>query len=229
MTAYKLTETGNKELEDFIFEKDREMWAFLNPENKSLVVKYKENNSESLSKKNFAIEEITDDKSIENQSKYLQEEYVAGHEWGKHWDLLRWNWSKFFLSIETVMVVIAAKGILAIFERLPSENTLKFQAVLLAGGLTVLSLVNIFLCVVWATRNLGIHKWHCNSIRRLKIIEFDPRLQLASSFYNTITRRLHKPPHKTGALESWAPPVAFGALWISVLLIILCILYSFRL
>jgi len=214
--TFILTDKGYKELENFIFEKDRRIWAHICEDKKKLVVEYEEYGSSYRETECFDIEKIPNGQNISNQIEHLQQEYEDGHKWGMHWDLLRWNWSKFFLGIETVMVGIAAKGMYELFKTEPSDYKM---GIFLIFGLSCLSITNLSLCYVWAKRNLGIHRWHCNSIRRLKMIEFDPRLELTEMFYSTITRRLSKKPHRTGDLESWAPAAAFALFWIAVLII----------
>lgn len=144
----------------------------------------------------------------------LIHEYRDGHEWGKHWDLLRWSVSKFFLSIQTVFVIAALKGLFDLnAEAYTNHNTLIMR------GVMGLGLINIILCIMWCIRNEGIHAWHRAAITRQRMIELDPRLRQTVAFYSTITRRLSKWCHITGELECWGPPLAFILLWCVIIVL----------
>jgi len=168
-------------------------------------------------KESFNLEPIsTEDAKIER--KLLMKEYMEAQEVGRHLDLLRWNVSKFFLSIQTVFVIVAAKGLMELGKTyIPAKGALTGKVIidksLVTRGLVFLSAINIVLCVIWWWRNKGIHAWHRASITRQRLIELDPRLRQTVSFYSTILRRLPILAHGTGNLECWGPPLTFIVLW----------------
>ena len=129
-------------------------------------------------------------------------------------DLLRWNVSKFFLSIQTIFVIAALKGL---FD-LKTEAYTKYNT-LIMRGIMGLGLINIILCFIWWGRNEGIHAWHRAAITRQRMIELDPRLRQTVAFFSTITRRLAKWCHITGELECWGPPLAFFLLWCIIIVL----------
>jgi hypothetical protein len=156
----------------------------------------------------------------------LIEEYKGADEWGRHWDLLRWNVSKFFLSIQTVFVIVALKGLYELVKTVketnpPSAITL-IDKPLVACGLIVLAFINISLCIIWWLRNTGIHAWHRASIERQKEIELDPRFGKTIAFFTRIIDRMNgREGHlakngSTGELECWGPPAVFSVLWIGI-------------
>jgi hypothetical protein len=149
-----------------------------------------------------------EDAKIERE--LLMKEYMDSQKNGQHLDLLRWNVSKFFLSIQTVFVIVAAKGLMEIGRTNIANNKL-----LIVSGLAFLAFFNILLCLIWWLRNEGIHAWHRTSITRQRLIELDPRLRQTVSIHSTIRRRLPM-PHGTGELECYGPPFAFILLWIGV-------------
>lgn len=169
----------------------------------------------------FTLDEI-DPKNCKLERDILIREYKIGYELGKHWDLLRWNVSKWFLGVQTVFVVGAAKGLLIMQEYCsnPEKHDLLFD------GLNWLSVVNIILCLIWVARNKGIHAWHQASIKRLLLIEADPRLRNCLQHNTSILQNMRLGEgfpganlHGTGELESWGPPLAFIILWSGVLIL----------
>jgi hypothetical protein len=154
--------------------------------------------------------------------KLLIEEYTGANEWERHWDLLRWNVSKFFLSIQTVFAIAALQGLLELGKTDIATNKPLIDKSLVASGLVILAIINIALCVIWWLRNAGIHAWHRASIERQKEIESDPRLRGTVAFFSSITRRMNGREGflgkngATGELECWGPPLAFFVLWVSI-------------
>ena len=212
---------------------------------KAMTVFIKTPNKEDEYFSKFTVSEITNYHEGKIERELLLFEYKDAQETGKHLDLLRWNVSKFFLSIQTVFIVVVAKGILELIKlgtvpeelitklakinEVPKEVITKlatetpteqiFNKNTILGGIITLTVINISLCIIWWIRNKGIHGWHRTSITRQRIIELDPRLRHTIRFYSTIRRRLRGPEkkiHSTGELECWGPPFAFIALWVIV-------------
>ena len=85
--------------------------------------------------KQISSEDATIDRDI------LLREYETAHELGKHWDLLRWSVSKFFLGIQTVFLG-AAGHVLTVSPKPPDT----FIASLL---LDCCGYFQIILCLIW--------------------------------------------------------------------------------
>lgn len=225
MPEYRLKQDGIHELENLLFEVSK--WKSTNLlKGKEVIFKAEIKESDKspemivyhgtmpmtggqLQNSNNRVEcnlELISSDEAKIERKLLLYEYRDGHEWGKHWDLLRWNVSKFFLSIQTVFVIGAFKGLFDL------EIDPKLE-VFLDIGIIGIALINIFLCVIWWLRNKEIHAWHRNSITRQRMIELDPRLRQTIMYYSTIIRRLKWWCHLTGELECWGPPLAFTILW----------------
>lgn len=161
---------------------------------------------------------------------WLIKEHEAIQEWGRHWDNLRWNVSKWFLGIQTIFFVIAAKGL----EILIIDNTTVDHKDYIVMALLALSGCCMIACVIWAIRNLGIHYWHRMAIRRKVMIELDPRIRAANAFrmfssipipFTTGEKDTLKKKHSTGQIESWGPPFCFHALWAAVALVALLVAF----
>ncbi len=175
-------------------------------------------NRQSTDPLQFQLQKV-DPADAETERSILLREYELTQESGRHWDLLRWNVSKFFLGIQTIFLAGATKGLLDLTV-LPSGSNLH---AFLPIGIQLLSGMNIVLCLIWLFRNRGIHAWHMASTKRVLMIEADPRLRGCLQHVTTVLRGMRMREgffgvilHGTGELESWGPPVVFMLLWAAV-------------
>ena len=172
----------------------------------------------------YGVEPITE-KEADTAIEFLKREYQYCHESGQHWDLLRWGVSRFFLSIQTVFVIVALTGLLELGKTDVATNKPIIDKSLVASGLIFFAIINIALCIIWLLRNTGIHAWHRAAIIRQQLIELDPRLRQMTWFISSIFRTMNMREglrgkiHSTGELECFGPPIVFGLLWIGIIII----------
>jgi len=172
----------------------------------------------------YGVEPVTE-KEADTAKEFLKREYEYCHESGRHWDLLRWSVSKFFLSIQTVFVIAALAGLLELGKTDVATNKILIDKSLVAPGLIGFAIINIGLCIIWWLRNTGIHAWHRAAIIRQQLIELDPRLRQMTRFVSSIILTMKGREgllgkiHSTGELECWGPPSVFGLLWIGIIII----------
>lgn len=235
MTDYRLKKNDADKLQQIVFNGDGDIHIDFNQLDGKMTVTGREKTSwrhclrrlfrkQSVnceSKTVFNLEEVAP-KDCELEKDILIREYELGNELGKHWDLLRWNVSKWFLGVQTIFVVGAAKGLLLLAEYCLNDS----KHALLLNGLNGLATVNIILCLIWFVRNKGIHAWHRASIKRLLLIEVDPRLRGCLKHNSAILQNMRFGEgfpganlHGTGELECWGPPVSFIILWSGVLIL----------
>ncbi len=156
----------------------------------------------------------SDKTTINDERDFLIREHEKLQDWGSHWDNLRWNVSKWFLSIQTVFLTGTVTGLAKLHDSIPKE--------ILTYALILLSLFSMLLCYIWTMRNLGIHRWHRMAIRRQVMIELDPRIRLSNAYrlFSSVPEPvgIKSRKHSTGQLESHGPPLAFYFLWAFTLL-----------
>lgn len=176
--------------------------------------------SEQLEIEYLTIEELNIERDL------LLKEYELCTDLGKHWDLLRWNVSKFFLSIETVFIIGIANAVISFRgEYIKHKHLFNY-------GLIGVALINILICIMWYLRNNGIHIWHQASLKRQLIIEADPIMGSAlkhnTTIINTIKNRGEGykilKEHFTGKIELIAPPIIFIIAWVFILIFMSVIL-----
>ena len=244
MTEHKLTQEDARKLEELMFATDGKIEVQVDRDNAQMLVRWEPQTGSRLARSFGQVRslvrrvlgkqpasaeqqqlvfdlETLDPAKASIERELLVRECEIGHELGRHWDLLRWNVSKFFLGVETLFLAGCSKGLLM----LADGPTFRMQH-LLTIGLYLLGIVNIFLCCIWGLRNRGIHGWHRASIQRVLLIEADPRLRDTIKHDTFIIRRMRHtegtryiPLHGTGELESWGPPLAFVLLWIGVIVL----------